>query len=841
MNQFCGMKGIKREFSVTRTPQQNGAAERKNRILIEAARTMLADSLFPTTFWAEAVNTACYVQNMVLVTKPHNKTPYELLLSRPPSISFMRPFGCLVTILNTLDPLDKFDEKADEGFLVGYFINRKAFSCPEWLFDIDSLTKSMNYEPVTAGNQTNGDAGIETNVNAGKAGQEKASDHEYILLPLMLSNSPLSSSTESTDDKDAEEVPNKGDNDVSQRNGQEKEGGASNKEVDQHVQDFRAELDSLLVQQKEGYANSTSRYSTTSPSVSTAGPSINTASENINIGSLNINNASHIPNDSSMQYLENTGIFDDAYDDREVGAKADLNNLETIMNVSLIPTTRIYKDHPKDQIIGDINSATKTRRMTKISEEHAVVWTLVDLPKGKRAIGTKWVYRNKKYERGIVVRNKARLVAQDRGWIFQSQGKYLAGILKKFDFVTVKTASTPIETNKELIKDEKAEDVDVHLYRSMIGSLMYLTASRPDIMFAVCACARFQVTLKISHLYAVKRIFRYLKDQPKLGLLYPIDSPFDLEAFSDSDYAGASLDRKSTIRGCIFLGKRLILWQCKKKTTITNSTTEAEYVAVANCCGHNLVFHSKTKHIEIRHHFIRDSHEKKLIQDRQSSMVGFGEMRQLEVLRSYSTFSHFTMANLKFCDKHNMVAYLKKPTRSEGFQEIVDFLNGSHIRYALNTNLTIYVSLIKKFWQTATVKTVDNGEQEITVTVDGKELTVTEASVRRHLQLADVDVCWQFKRKRVKVQDIPLNPNHHLLTAQPTNEEPIPNIESSSHQKTQTPRQALKEVTELQLKQMWVSEPYTRNVAECGCPMSKWDVKSGKGSNYCCLLDEEQR
>ncbi|GJR61315.1 putative ribonuclease H-like domain-containing protein [Tanacetum coccineum] len=295
MNQFYGMKGIKREFN----------------------------SLLPTIFWDEAVNTACYVYNRVLVTKPYNKTPYELLLGRPPSISFMRPFGCPVTILNTLDPLGKFDGKADEGFLVRYSINSKAFrvfnnrtrkveenlhinflenkpnvagSGPEWLFDIDSLIKSMNYEPVTAGNQTNSDAGIETNVNAGQ---------------------------------DADKVPEKGDDDVSQRNGQEKEEGASNKEDDQHVQDFRAELDSLLIQQKEGYTNSTNRDSTASLSVSTARPSINTASENINTSSPNINTASPIPNDSS-----------------------------------------------------------------------------------KRAIGTKWVYRNKKDERGIIVRNKARLVAQ---------------------------------------------------------------------------------------------------------------------------------------------------------------------------------------------------------------------------------------------------------------------------------------------------------------------------------------------------------------------------------------------------------------------------------------------
>ncbi|GKE45266.1 uncharacterized mitochondrial protein-like protein [Tanacetum coccineum] len=140
-------------------------------------------------------------------------------------------------------------------------------------------------------------------------------------------------------------------------------------------------------------------------------------------------------------------------------------------------------------------------------------------------------------------------VKQKSHGIFISQDKYVAEILKKFDFALVKIASTPMETNKALVKDEKAEDVDVHLYRSMIGSLMYLTSSRPDIMFAVCACARFQVTPKTSHFNDVKRIFRYLKGQPKLGLWYHRDSPFDLEAFSDSDYAGASLDRKSTTGG----------------------------------------------------------------------------------------------------------------------------------------------------------------------------------------------------------------------------------------------------------------------------------------------------
>ncbi|GJX28841.1 hypothetical protein Tco_0236920 [Tanacetum coccineum] len=218
-------------------------------------------------------------------------------------------------------------------------------------------------------------------------------------------------------------------------------------------------------------------------------------------------------------------------------------------------------------------------------------------------------------------------VMQKEDGIFISQDKYVDEILKKFGFLTVRIASTPIETSKPLLKDAEAEDVDVHLYRSMIGSLMYLTSSRPDIKFAVCACARFQVTPKVSHLHAVKRIFRYLKGQPKLGLWYPKDSPFDLEAYTDSDYAGESLDRKSTIG-------------------VASSTTEAEYVAAANCCGQvlwiqnqmldygynfmntkifidnesticivkNPVIYSKTKHIEIRHHFIRDSYEKRLIQ-----------------------------------------------------------------------------------------------------------------------------------------------------------------------------------------------------------------------------------
>ncbi|GJX02723.1 putative ribonuclease H-like domain-containing protein [Tanacetum coccineum] len=237
-------------------------------------------------------------------------------------------------------------------------------------------------------------------------------------------------------------------------------------------------------------------------------------------------------------------------------------------------------------------------------------------------------------------------VQQKEDEIFISQDKYVAEILKKFNYTDVKSASTLVDLEKPLVKDGDADDVDVHLYRSMIGSLMYLTASRPDIMFAVCACARFQVTPKTSHLLAVKRIFRYLKGKPTLGLWYSRDSPFELVAYTDSDYARATQDRKSTTEGCQFLGNRLISWQCKKQTVVATSTTEAEYVAATSYCrqvlwiqnqlldyGYNFmntvinidnnsticiienpVQHSKTKHIEIRHHFIRDCNAKKLIQ-----------------------------------------------------------------------------------------------------------------------------------------------------------------------------------------------------------------------------------
>ncbi|GJS83063.1 putative ribonuclease H-like domain-containing protein [Tanacetum coccineum] len=683
--EFCGSKGIKREYSNARTPQQNGVAKRKNRNLIEAARTMLADPFLPNTFWAKAVSTACYVLNRVLVTKPHNKTPYELVTGKGPT----------------------------------------------WLFDLDYLTDSMNYQPVRSENQANKHAGPqEANQNAGT---------EDMFAAVKRSTS-----------KDAGEAPNK-----------HPDLKTNKKPVDKEDQVFLDELKRLKRQEHDANDAAEALRKDTYDGLSFSDPTNPDQDD------------SKIPALEDIYKTPTDGIFtNSSYDDE--GAVADFTNLETVVNVSPIPTSRINSIHPSTLILGDPQSAVQTRsKVTKSSGAHAFVsyiqkqrrnnhkdfqhclfacflsqnepkkisealedeswvdamqeellqfkiqkvWILVDLPYGKKAIGTKWVYRNKKDERGVVVRNKARLVAQGhrqeegidydevfapvarieairiflafasymgfivyqmdvksaflygkideevyvsqppgfidpkypkkvykvvkalyglhqapRAWyatlstfllkngyrrgtidktlfikkdkhdiilvqvyvddiifgstkkswcdefealmksrfqmssmgeltfflglqvkqkedgIFISQDKYVAEILKKFDFVNVKTASTPIETQKPLVKDEEASDVDVHLYRSMIGSLMYLTASRPDIM--------------------------YLKGKPKLGLWYPRVSSFDLEAYSDSDYAGAnlveSLGRALDGTEALLLPKLFILWLAKVSTDSAN-------------------------------------------------------------------------------------------------------------------------------------------------------------------------------------------------------------------------------------------------------------------------------
>ncbi|GJU03831.1 putative ribonuclease H-like domain-containing protein [Tanacetum coccineum] len=701
----------------------------------------------------------------VLVTKPHNKTPYELIIGRAPSISFMRPFGCPVTILNTLDPLGKFDGKAEEGFLVGYSVNSKAFRVfntetrkveenlhvnflenkpnvagqgPNWLFDIDSLTNSMNYQPVTAGNQTNknagpqetnGNTGLKKNVDVGQTKEENVSTQQYIVFPLWSS---ISSNYKSSDDKAEDDTV---DDDACKKTIQEP--------ASEYDQALKNVLDKMMDQEKEATEqsdavrkefeaqfNTASASRTFSPIGPSSGPSF------VPFGGSFPIDVSNLPHDPLMPELEDTakiksiGIFGNAYDDHDLetlntpytdqtmGVEADFNNMEPSFVVSPIPTTRVHFTHPKAQIIGDPKSAVQTRGMTKKnSGEHAMISYIQNNARGAASVQDSEGRDTKIPQSGgppikvgdesvhkelgdrIVVRNKARLVAQGykqeegidydevfapvarveairlflafasfmnfpmyqmdvksaflygtiedesldgtsslvqlrikqkKDRIFISQEKYIGEILKKFRFYSIRTASTPMETNKALTKDEDGEDVDVHLYR-------------------------------------------YLKGQPKLGLWYPKDSLIILEAFLDSDYVGASLDKKSTTGG-----KR------GRDTKIPQSG------------GPPIKVGDEAVHKELGDRMERAATTASSLEVEQDSVEG-----------------------------------------SEGFHQIIDFLNASHIQYALTENPTIYVSFIKQFWKTATARTSANGEVELTAIIDGQVKTITEASLRRHLKLED--------------------------------------------------------------------------------------------------------
>ncbi|GJS06463.1 ribonuclease H-like domain-containing protein [Tanacetum coccineum] len=368
----------------SRTPQQNRVAKSRNKTLIKVARTMLADSKLPTTFWAEAINTTCYVQNRVLVFKPHNKTPYEPFHGITPTLSFMRPFGCYVTILNTIDHLGKFDGKADEGFFVGYSLNSKAFrvfnsrtriveenlhirfseSTPnvagsglDWLFDIDALTKTMNYEPIVAGTQSNGFVGTKVSDNAGQARKKTEHVKDYILLPLWTVDLSFSQDPKSSHDDGSKPSSDDG------------------KKVDEDPRKHSEYKD----QEKEDNVNNTDNVNA---------PSTN----EVNV--IGVKTSIKLPFDPNMPTFEDIIIFDFSIGDEDDDAETAINNLDTTIQVSPIPTIRIHKYHPLDQVIRYLQSATQTRRMSKNLEEHG------------------FVFRNKNDERGIMIRNKARLVAQ---------------------------------------------------------------------------------------------------------------------------------------------------------------------------------------------------------------------------------------------------------------------------------------------------------------------------------------------------------------------------------------------------------------------------------------------
>nr|GEW01679.1 putative ribonuclease H-like domain-containing protein [Tanacetum cinerariifolium] len=726
---------------------------------------------------AEAINTACYVQNRVLVTKPHNKTPYELLHGRTLSIGFIRPFGCPVTILNTLDPLGKFEGKVDEGFMVGYSLNSKAFRVFNSRTRIVQETLHVNF--------------LENKPNIAEKAREEVTQ-QYMLFPMWSSgftnpqnkdgDVAFDGKEHKVDTKKPESAVNVSSS-ISAKSGKQDDKTKKKAKGQSSVESFTKNKD-LITKFKDHSDNSSNDVNVVGSIVSTAGqnssnrnnpfsaagPSNTTAS--LTHGKSSLKDASQLLDIHDMLEME-----DITYSDHEnVSAEADFNNLETSITVYrnkkdekgivvrnkarlvsqghtqeegidyeevFAPVARIeairlflayasfmgfmvYQIDVKSAFLyGTIKEEVYVCQPSWFEDPnhpekvYKVVKALYGLHQAPRAwyetlanyLLENGFHKGKidqtlfiKKEKGDILlvqiyvddiifgatnkdlcksfeklmKDKFQMssireltfflglqVKQKKDRIFISQDKYVPEILKKFGLTKGKSASTPIDTEKPLLKDPDGEDVDVHIYRSMIGSLMYLILSRPDIMFEVCACACFQVTPKASHFQAVKRIFRYLKGKPHLSLWYPKYSPFDLVAYSDSDYAGKSLDRKSTTRGCQFLGCRLISWQCKKHIVVATSSTKAEYVAAASCCAQS--------------------------------------------------------------------------EASKGFEQIIDFLNGSYIKYAITVNPHIYVSCIKQFWNTVTVKQ-SNDVTRLQALVDRKKVVISEAVIRDALRLADAKV-----------------------------------------------------------------------------------------------------
>ncbi|GJW54131.1 putative ribonuclease H-like domain-containing protein [Tanacetum coccineum] len=771
------------------------AVKERIKTFIEAARYYACCLSYPTMFWTDGS-----------------------FSGKVPNISHLKPFGCLVTILNTSDHLGKFEGKAEEGFIVGYAAHSKAYRVynlsskkieetlnlryledkpniqglgHEWYFDLDYLTNSLGYTRFKA-NQPAGSQ--DTNIHAGtQADSDSECDEQVIVVPSFPSNSfsgtkvnEASDMVESSSDY-AEELARL-----------QKQAYEANTTAEKHLS--QADLATSRNRVPAGRVDSAAGVTDgpTDPSTPVFQP-VHTAAQSLppghSLGSSEHSSRYPSPSDlansmSSFSEMEDihhhsdTGIFSSSSYDDDFGGT--VTNLAPSVVVDSVPTKRVNTIHPQSQILGVLfhcsvkkrilmyGACPSTRWKIALGRNNGIMKRTKDIPKDI-VVGIKPVARIEAIRlflafasyMGFMVYqmdvNSAFLygeieevyVTQPKGFedphfpisiftellkdlyglssstkslvlmkgefemsamgeltfflglqvkqkpdgIFISQDKYVQDMLKKFDMESVRPATTPFEASKPKSKDEPDDAVNVHLYRSMIGSLMYLTASRPDIQFAVSACSRHQVTPLTSNLNAVKKIFKYLKGQPKLGLWYPRDSPFVLEAYSDSDYAGSHGDRKSTTGGCQFLGRRLISWQCKKQTIVATSSTEAEYVAAANCCGQVLKIHTDDN--------VADLLTKAFDGPR---MWPYTDDKVL-ILGWLSVFS----------------GVARVPTGS---------VTGSYW-YALTHDPIIYDSLVKQFWSTASLRASKEGPPAILATIDRTPYTITESLVRSQLQLDD--------------------------------------------------------------------------------------------------------
>ncbi|CAL9011462.1 unnamed protein product, partial [Prunus brigantina] len=655
--EYCDELGIRHEFSSPITPQQNGVVERKNRVLIEMARVMLSGKSLPKFFWAEAVNTSCYVINRVYTRPNSDKTPYELWKAKKPNLKYFRVFGSLCYILRDREHLAKFDSKSDEGIFLGYSLNSRAFRV------FNNRTKTM-MESSNVVIDDSLDKSDKVCVNLDVFYKEKGTPESVVTEQIPSKDedpfSSVSVHTEPVEPSPAPWVQRNHPNDVIL---------AMQEELNQ----FKRHDVWDLVERPRG--------------VNVIGTKWIFKNKSNDEGKVVRNKARLV----AQGYSQVEGIdFEETY-----APVARLESIRLLLAVSCYMNFKLYQMDVKTAFLnGIINEEVYCEQPKGFEDiDHSDhVYKLKKALYGLKQAPRAWYERLSSFllsegfirgsaDKTLFVKTclSDRIIAQvyvddivfgatsekliheftklmesefemsmvgeltyflglqvnqsDDG-IFICQSKYAKDLVKKFGLDTSKKARTPMCSKVKICADLDGDSVDQKSYRSMIGSLLYLTPSRPDIAFNVGICARFQANPKESHHKAVKRIIKYVNSTTDFGLWYSKQDNTALLGYCDSDYAGCVDDRKSTSGGCFFVGQNLVSWLSKKQTSVALSSTESEYIAAGNCCtqliwmkqmlrdygiiedtfivycdnisalclAKNPIQHTRTKHIDIRHH-----------------------------------------------------------------------------------------------------------------------------------------------------------------------------------------------------------------------------------------------
>ncbi|KAI3767016.1 hypothetical protein L2E82_17097 [Cichorium intybus] len=645
---------------------------------------MVVDAGLPLSFWAEAVNTACYTQKRSIIVKRHGKTAYEVLKGQSPDISYFHAFGCACFILKQGEQQSKFEAKSNDGIFLGYSAVSKAFR----IFNVnkrkhsvlEELLSPISSSPVEScpvptvlsstddpsssfsADMTPHESHSPNDLSPGPSASPEA--HSDVSAPLI--------NVKYEEPSHSQHIPTVKDHPITQVIGDVTSGVRTRRQVSssfclyvnfvslvepKKMDDTLLDADWIKAMQDELHEFERHKVWTLVPLPQ--GKTITGTRwvfrNKMDEDGIVIRNKARLVAQGFTQmegldfYLKQPpGFCNDAFPDHVYRLEKAVYGLkqaprawyDTLGSYHLgkgyhrgaIDNTPFIKRSGDDIILAQVyvDDIIFGSTNDKLSEEFAAVMS-------------------SKFETSMMGEPSFFLglqVKQSSHAIFISQSKYLQDMLKEFSFSKCKPAKTPMSSLVSLCADPTGVDVNASSYRGMIASLLYLTASHPDIVFATNMCTRFQAKPKESHLNAVKRIFRYLKHTTSLGLWYSCESSFDLVGFTDSDFAGCSLDRKSTSGGCQLLGNRLISWSSKKQSSVACSTAEAKYVAVGRCCAQvlwiqnqlidygfsltrtpiccdntsailisqNLVQHSKTKHIDVRHHFIRDIIQKENIE-----------------------------------------------------------------------------------------------------------------------------------------------------------------------------------------------------------------------------------